>query len=123
METMLIIGAGGFIGANVRYLLATLITRYLGSHFPWGTFVINASGSLLLALFAAWATAHTPDPRLRLFVATGFCGAYTTFSTYSVELLALVQAGHLAAALQYLLLTNLVCLGGAALGLALGSRL
>lgn len=124
VETILIIGVGGFIGANVRYLVSGLVAGWLGTSFPWGTLLINFSGSCLLAVFIAWAAGHAPvDPRLRLFLAMGFFGAYTTFSTYANESIALFQAGDWMGAVGNVLGTNLVCILGAIVGLAAGSRL
>jgi CrcB protein len=124
VETLLLIGVGGFIGANVRYLVSGWVAQQVGSRFPWGTLLINFTGSLLLALFIAWAAGFTTlDPRVRLFLATGFFGAYTTFSTYASESVALLQGGDWIGGLGNILGTNLVCLVGAFVGLAIGSRL
>jgi CrcB protein len=124
VETLLIIGLGGFIGANLRYLVSGWAAERFGAAFPWGTLLINFSGSCLLAVFIAWAGGHAPlDPRLRLFVAVGFFGAYTTFSTYATESVALLQAGNWLGAVGNILGTNLVCILGAVVGLAVGSRL
>ncbi len=93
------IGLGGFAGANARYWLGTWIQqRYGATGFPWGTFVINVSGSFLLGLFLTLVierVAVPPAQTLRLLVATGFVGAYTTFSTFEYETFALVEAGAL----------------------------
>jgi fluoride exporter len=95
-----------------------------GSRFPWGTIIINVSGSLILAVFVAYAFNHsTLDPRLRLLLAVGFCGAYTTFSTYAVESVALLQAGDWMAGVGNIIVTNLICIMSVVAGLALGSRL
>jgi CrcB protein len=88
------IGIGGVLGANVRYLVASWASQRLGADFPYGTFIINISGSLLLGFFMAFledrAFIHA---NYRLFFATGFCGAYTTFSTLTYESLRLFQDG------------------------------
>ncbi len=124
METILLIGIGGFVGANLRYLISTIAAERLGSTFPWGTLFINFGGSLLLAIFLAFiANRAGVDPRLRLLIATGFFGAYTTFSTYAVDSVALAQAGDWAGAAGNIFGTNLLCLVGAAIGFVLGSRL
>lgn len=124
METLLIIGLGGFIGANARYLVSTWAVKQFGSAFPWGTLLINFTGSCLLGVFLTWAASRaTLDPRVRLFVAVGFFGAYTTFSTFANESLALLQAGNWIAAVSNVLGTNLVCILGAMVGVALGARL
>ena len=124
MEAIIIIGIAGFIGANVRYLVSTWAAQAVGSAFPWGTLIINFTGSVLLAVFTAWAGNRTTlDPRVRLFVAVGFFGAYTTFSTYANESIALLRAGEWIGALSNVLITNVVCLGGALVGLLVGNRL
>jgi CrcB protein len=124
VETLFLIGVGGFVGANVRFLVSGWVAQQLGVRFPWGTLVVNFTGSLLLALFIAWAAGYTTlDSRIRLFLATGFFGAYTTFSTYATESVALLQGGDWIGALGNVLGTNLVCLIGAIVGLAIGSRL
>jgi CrcB protein len=124
LETILIIGLGGFFGANLRYLVSMWAAERFGTTFPWGTFIINFSGSFLLAVFIAWAGRHLSfDPRLRLFLAVGFFGAYTTFSTYANESIALLQAGDWIGGLGNVVGSNLVCLVGALTGLAVGGRL
>lgn len=124
VETLLLIGLGGFLGANARFWVSTWVVQRLGSQFPWGTLVVNLSGSLLLGVLLAWAANHTAfDPRARLFLVTGFFGAYTTFSTFANESVALLQGGDWIGALGNILGTNAVCLAGALVGLIVGSRL
>ena len=92
--TYLLIGIGGFLGANARYLVAGWITERLGGAFPYGTFIINVSGSFILGFFLEIISDHLfAHPYWRLFFAIGFLGAYTTFSTFSFESLALLQEG------------------------------
>lgn len=124
LETIIFIGIGGFIGANARYFVSTWAAARFGAAFPWGTLIINFTGSCLLAVFLAWAGNRTLlDPRLRLLIAVGFFGAYTTFSTFANESVALVNAGNWTGAIGNILGTNLVCILGAFVGLALGTRL
>ncbi len=74
VETLLLIGIGGFIGANVRYWVTTWAAQY-GQPYPLGTLIINVTGSTLLGIFIGWSGNHlAADPRLRLFVAVGFSG-------------------------------------------------
>lgn len=90
------VGLGGFLGANARYWLGVWIQSRWGSAFPWATFVINVSGSFLLGLCLGLVTERAAVPQapvLRLAVAVGFLGAYTTFSTFTYESLALMNAG------------------------------
>ncbi len=124
LQQLFIIGIAGFIGANVRYWGSGWAAAHLGQTFPWGTFIINFTGSCLLAVFLGWAgNRATLDPGVRLFIAVGFFGAYTTFSTYANESVALLRAGDWAGAAINVLGTNLLCLVGALLGLTIGSRL
>jgi fluoride exporter len=124
VETFLIIGLGAVIGANFRYWLSGWAAQQFGQTFPWGTLIVNFTGSALLGVFNGWLSSRIGiDPRLRLLVAIGFFGAYTTFSTYSNESVALYRAGDWLGLLGYVLGTNLSCLIGAFVGLMLGSRL
>lgn len=86
------VGLGGFLGANARYWLGEWINARDPGSFPWATFAINVSGSFVLGLFLAVLTERFTvpgNPVLRLFFAVGFLGAYTTFSTFTYESLAL----------------------------------
>ncbi len=90
------VGLGGFLGANARFWLGGWIQARWGSVFPWSTFVINVTGSFILGLFVTLLAERFALPRapvLRLIVAVGFVGAYTTFSTFEFETLTLVTAG------------------------------
>jgi CrcB protein len=90
----LVIGLGGFLGANARYLLGTWVAERYGTSFPYGTFVINVSGSFVIGFFLVLISERfVLHPNWRFFFAVGFLGAYTTFSTFSFESLALLQEG------------------------------
>lgn len=124
IQTFLLIGLGGILGANLRYWVSGWAAEHFGRAFPWGTLLINASGSCLLAVFVGWSAHHiTLDPRVRLLVAIGFFGAYTTFSTYANESVALMRAGDWIGMGANILGTNLVCVVGAVIGLAVGRQL
>ncbi len=83
------ISLGAIVGANARYFLSRWVARNFTAEFPYGTLLINITGSLLLGFFMAWTTERVlADPRWRLLVAIGFCGSYTTFSSYSYETMA-----------------------------------
>jgi CrcB protein len=89
-----VIGIGGILGANARYLVAAWAAERFGTAFPYGTFIINITGSFALGLFMAFLQDRAfIHPNYRLFFATGFCGAYTTFSTFTYESLRLWQDG------------------------------
>ncbi|MBW5448778.1 fluoride efflux transporter CrcB [Cohnella sp. CFH 77786] len=105
-----LIGVGGIAGAYARYYLGKRIDNAAASLFPWGTFVINATGSFLLGVLF---TLHTRDliPLWTwLLLGTGFCGAYTTFSTFGYEAVKLLERRRLGLAAAY-------ALGSAAIGL------
>lgn len=88
------IGLGGILGANARYLVAQWIGERYGPSFPYGTLVINVSGSFIIGLFLVLVTERfAAHPYWRLGFAVGFVGAYTTFSTFSYESLALILHG------------------------------
>jgi CrcB protein len=88
------VGFGGFCGAIARYLLGGWIAARFGPQFPWGTLVINLSGSFILGVVATLlAERLVAPPQVRLFIAIGFLGAYTTFSTFTYETLALWENG------------------------------
>jgi CrcB protein len=120
----LVIGIGGFFGANARYLVTGWVTQQLGLTFPYGTFLVNASGCFFLGLVMAFLRQQpSTHPLFLLFFATGFLGAYTTFSTFSYESLQLLQDGHLLLALENIFGSIVVGLLGAVLGFVLGGLL
>lgn len=124
METLLLIGLGGFAGANLRYWVGGWVASRMGQTFPWGTLVVNLSGSLLLAIFIGWSSQQLVlDSRVRILITIGFFGAYTTFSTYANESILLLESGDWLGMAGNVVGTNLVCLVGAAVGLAIGRQL
>ena len=93
MWTYLAVGTGAFLGANCRYLVGGWATDRFGSTFPFGTLIINVSGSFVIGLFLTFiGERFVAPPNLRLFVAIGFIGGYTTFSTFAFESFALIQS-------------------------------
>lgn len=117
----LVIGIGGFLGANARYLVAGWAAERFGVAFPYGTFLINISGSFILGLFMAFLQERTViHPNYRLFFAVGFLGAYTTFSTFTYESLRLLQDGSVFLALVNILGSTVVGFLGVLLGFILG---
>jgi CrcB protein len=88
----LIIGLGGFLGCNARYLLGGWIAERYGTSFPYGTLVINVSGSFVIGFFLVLTSERfIVHPNWRLFFTIGFLGGYTTFSTFSFETFSLIQ--------------------------------
>ena len=93
--TYLWIAVGAVVGASARYFLSGLIARNFSATFPYGTLLINITGSLVLGFFLVYSTERVLlDPRWRLLVAIGFCGSYTTFSSYAFESFALMEQGQ-----------------------------
>ena len=128
IRDLLIIGAGGFLGANARYLLTIWSANYLKQWFGWtslpyGTLFVNVTGSLLLAIFGVWLMQQTRVPdSMRLLIGTGFFGAYTTFSTYANESVALFETSGWLQAVSYIFLTNGLCLLGVICGIWIAQR-
>lgn len=125
---LLAVGTGGFLGAVTRYLVSGWLARYADENWktslPAGTFFINITGSTLMGLaLAAFTRYGPPQSPGQLLLITGFLGAYTTFSTYTIESLSLLRRGESRTAVFNILGTNTLCLLGALLGLALGQGL
>jgi CrcB protein len=113
------IAAGSALGGASRYLLGGLIQRASATGFPLGTLVINISGSFLLGLFLRYAVdTPTLTPEWRAFLTIGFCGGYTTFSTFSYETVALLEDGEWTRAGLYVGLSLFVSLVATLLGFA-----
>lgn len=119
----LVIGLGGILGANARYLVAGWIAQRFGITFPYGTLLINLSGSFLLGFFMPLFLRYSSSSYPRLFFAVGFLGAYTTFSTFSFESLQLIQNGRVLSALGYMVSSATFGILGAWAGFLLGQRL
>ena len=113
--------AAGAIGAPVRYLVDGAVGDRTEGVFPWGTFLINVTGSLLLGFLTGLALYHAFPATPKAIVGTGFCGAYTTFSTFTFETVRLVEEGAVDEALRNVAGTFVVCAAAAALGLAIAA--
>ncbi|OON71467.1 fluoride efflux transporter FluC [Streptomyces tsukubensis] len=111
MIDLLLVLAGGLVGAPLRYLLGVDAKHRLHSAFPWGTFAANAGAALFLGFVSEAVTDGDLGSRLQLLLAVGFCGALSTWSTFSYELLTLTSARRLALAAGYLLLSVLAGVG------------
>jgi CrcB protein len=96
IRNLLAVGCGGFVGALARYGASLLVARFWAREFPLATFLINVSGSFILGVFLTIAAERLPlAPHWRLLIATGFVGAFTTFSTFTYETLRLAEARSL----------------------------
>jgi fluoride exporter len=120
MGDVVSIGLGGVLGANARYIVAVWAADRYGTGFPYGTFLINAMGSLAMGLVSTLL--GSAFPAARLFLTTGFLGAYTTFSTFTYESIALLRQGEIKMALVNVLGSAGSGIAGCALGVALGQQ-
>ncbi len=115
------IAGGGALGALLRFWVSTWIYARLGREFPWGTLAVNVAGSLLMGLFYILLIERLSLPPVwRAALLVGLLGAFTTFSTFSMETLNLIEDGALLKALFNILLSVTLCLCGAWLGVLLG---
>lgn len=111
MRQLFAVAAGGAAGAVMRWLMAAGIQRLAGGAFPWGTFAVNALGSFLLGFLFVWLIERsTASELLRLALTVGFLGAFTTFSTYSLESIRLLQEGSFSLAFGNVFGQVVVCL-------------
>ncbi|MFI7501027.1 fluoride efflux transporter CrcB [Streptomyces sp. NPDC049687] len=113
----LVVVAGGMIGAPLRYLTDLAVQSRHDSVFPWGTFLVNITGSLILGTLTGAADV---GPDLRLFLGTGLCGALTTYSTFSYETLRLTETGAGLYALFNAVGSVVAGVGAAFAGVAIG---
>ena len=119
LPALLAVAGGGALGAVARHLVAVLGARLLAAPTIWATLVINVSGAFVLGWFLRWADATGAAPGPRLFVAVGLCGGFTTFSTFAVETLGLLETGQPARAALYVGLSLVGSVAAAAAGFAL----
>lgn len=113
---MLWITVGAALGANLRYGVSRWAASFSAS-LPFGTLIVNVTGSLVLGFFLIWTSERVlADPLWKPLVAVGFCGAYTTFSSYSFETFRLFEQGHYLAGFVNFAANNLVCLAAVLAG-------
>lgn len=117
LNAFLLIGLGGMLGANARYLVSTGAANRFGVDFPYGTFLVNVTGSVLLGLILTLVADFSGAAEARYLLATGFLGAYTTFSTFTYETIALVRGGEVRRALVNVLGSTTAGVVGCILGI------
>ena len=118
--SVLLVALGGAIGSAARYLVGAFVANRFGPDFPWGTFIVNVSGSFLIGVILSLVGGGQLPAGARLFLAVGVMGGYTTFSTYSNETLQLVQGGEVGAAMFNALGQVVAGFIGVYLGVVLG---
>lgn len=120
LKEILLVGAGGFIGSILRYLFSALLSSTLILHpINIGTLTVNVVGSFIIGLLLA----STSATHWYFLAIVGFCGGFTTFSTFSLELFVLIKEGHYSHGLLYLTLSVCICVLFVWLGMLLGDRL
>jgi CrcB protein len=120
MNSYVLVFVGGGLGASLRHAVNMISARGLGTSFPWGTFIINISGSLAMGLIAGYlAFKGGAAQPWRLFLMTGILGGYTTFSAFSLDTALLYERGEIGLALLYVLGSVLLSIAGLFAGLAL----
>lgn len=122
MQSILLVFVGGGIGAALRHVVNMSVGRVMGTDFPWHTLVINITGSFVMGLFAAWLAlraGETWSQPMRLFLTTGICGGYTTFSAFSLDTMLLYERGAAGVAASYVAAS----VAGSILALAAGLML
>jgi CrcB protein len=116
LSDVLIISIGAIFGANFRWLISRWAAKFIGPVFPFGTLFINLSGSFIVGFFMIWSTQRVLlDPRWRLLIVVGFCGAFTTFSSFAFETMTYFEQGQ-----WMMMAANFVslCLAAALAGMA-----
>ncbi len=123
MNQVLAIGAGGALGAVLRFWMSSGVYALLGRGFPYGTLVVNVLGSLLMGfLYVLMVERLLAGSEWRAFALVGLLGAFTTFSTFSIETLALMQEALYLRALMNVLVSVIACIGAAMLGMFLARQ-
>ncbi|HEY2849122.1 MAG TPA: fluoride efflux transporter CrcB [Gemmatimonadaceae bacterium] len=120
---VLLIAIGGAVGSVARYLMGRAVQEALHLNFPTGTFIVNVVGCLVIGVLAKFFLHSQTELPLRATLMIGFCGGFTTFSSFSLETLGLIQGGEWGKATGYVVLSALVCVGATAAGFALGRPL
>lgn len=118
MYHLALVAAGGAVGASLRHLVNLATLRLFGPGYPWGTLAVNVVGSLAMGLFVALlALKFQGNASLRLLVATGIFGGFTTFSAFSLDVAVMVERGDMAAAALYVAASVLLSIGALFIGL------
>lgn len=120
MQILLLVGLGGGIGSVFRYLTSVVVNRHFQTIFPWATLIANVLGCLIIGLLLGFIERHQlTNPGLKYFFITGFCGGYTTFSSFASENMSLFQSQNTGIAFLYIAASILTGLFAVWLGLTI----
>ena len=123
MLQLFLIAAGGALGALLRYWMSSGLTGLIGRDFPYGTLAVNVCGSFVMGILFTWFISRGDiSPEWRAALTVGLLGAFTTFSTFSIETMNLVESGELVKAGLNIVLSVALCLLGCWLGMLLGRQ-
>lgn len=117
LKSLLLVGVGGAAGSLFRYILSRLLTSEVPFTFPYGTFAVNIIGCLLIGVIYGLGLKELSSSSMRLLLGTGFCGGFTTFSSFSLEFLLLLREGHANLAFLYAAASMILGLSAVWLGL------
>ncbi len=117
MRSLLAVCVGGGIGSGIRFLLSAFIQRSFPGFSPWGTLTVNIAGSLLLGILAGLASRSILSAEWRMLLAVGLCGGFTTFSTFSLEVVELLRNSQYTIAFIYITTSILAGIGAVTVGL------
>ena len=124
MQQLLAIAGGGAVGAVLRFIASTQVYRLFGRNFPYGTLAVNVLGSFLMGLlFILIVERGLLSAEWRSAIIVGFLGAFTTFSTFSIETLNLLESGELSRALLNIMFSVALCLVATWIGLIIGRQI
>lgn len=124
MSQILAIAGGGALGALLRYWMSTGVHAFMGRGFPYGTLTVNVLGSLLMGFLYIWLLERSiGNASARAFLLIGLLGSFTTFSTFSIETLNLMESGEFTKALVNTLLSVVLCIAAAGLGVFMARQL
>lgn len=120
IKTLVFVALGGAVGASARYIFGVMATHFAPGSFPWGTFTVNITGSILVGVLAGLMTfTWSPSPELRAFLIVGVLGGFTTFSAFSMEVALFIERDRLGFAALYLGATVVISVAGLFAGLKL----